>query len=419
MAVAKAAKPEETWAMQAFRRFGNYSLFRGSDWGQWVIFLCLFAVLLSLDHFVLNRSDSTPSITQAAIHTFFYIACAGIFALWIYWGKGEQAALLWISGYTLEWMLSFDNLFVFHLIFKMYATPDHLKRRPLYVGVWGAIIFRLAFLAVGEYLMHMFYFVHFIFGSFLVYTGLRAVLVDDGDQHDPPESVVVHFLQGFMPVVPVYDSRGWFFVRVPLDEQNRLVLPAESGDERSRAGGAYAQCRTVDFKAAGAAQVPGGKTRVCATMLAFVVGCLEVSDLLFAVDSAGAVVAQVPDLFLAFTSVVFAMLGLRATFFFIDKAASSSSVLKYGMAVVLCLVGARLCLSRVRRTTDAYLAALSLGCAFAEAIYSMVTTTAKTHKSQDHFRIGDRKSSRANPNGDSAEQKPADQGHVQDEVQQK
>merc|ERR1719456_1171487 len=116
------------------------------------------------------------------IYTLFWIMCAVAFSGWIWSWKGENASYMWMSGYMLEWMLSFDNLFVFHMIFSVYATPDSLKHRPLYMGIIGAVVFRLVFIFVGEYLMHAFFFMHFIFGGFLVWTGIKTMTSDDEDE---------------------------------------------------------------------------------------------------------------------------------------------------------------------------------------------------------------------------------------------
>merc|ERR1719379_2651458 len=140
------------------------------------------------------------------------------FAGWVYWYYGENQAYMWMSGYMLEWMLSFDNLFVFHLIFSVYGCPDHLKHRPLYLGICGAIVFRLAFIFIGEYLMHAMFFMHLIFGAFLIYTGFKTATADEDDE-DPSQHPLVQWLQRQVPFVSAYDNEGRFFVRVPLNER--------------------------------------------------------------------------------------------------------------------------------------------------------------------------------------------------------
>jgi len=326
-----------------FSKDNHYTLFRKEDWPAWLTFTAVFIVLVCLDNFVLNRNPRALTLKWALSYTLMWIACAFGFCGWVYYYYGEPAAFMWMSGYMLEWMLSFDNLFVFHMIFNVYATPDHLKHRPLYFGIWGAIVFRLGFIFVGEYLMHAMFFMHFVFGAFLIYTGLSTVMADE-DEEDPSQHWAVQWLQSHVPFVSVYDKSGSFFVRVPVDEQGEPVLPAAEpaqAGEREEAGEAQAKrCGTVDFPR-------GGQGQLRATMLFLVVCCIEVSDLLFAVDSVSAIVAQVNDLFLAYTSAVFAMLGLRATFFIIDVLVKVFSLLKYGVAAVLVFIGVKLCLSKV------------------------------------------------------------------------
>jgi tellurite resistance protein TerC len=339
---------------EAFSHDGHYTLFRSEDWLAWVVFSLVFVVLLMFDNCVLNRRRESLTIGRAIAYTFFWVSCACGFCGWIYYYYGESAAFMWMSGYMLEWMLSFDNLFVFHVVFSVYATPDHLKHRPLYLGIWGAIIFRLAFIFCGEYLMHAMFFMHFIFGSFLIYTGFKTLVADDDDD-DPSQHPLVQWLQRRVPFVSAYDEQGAFFVRVPLDQHNEPLLPCVSAEgragtaERAEAGQIpAARYGTIDFAhVAEANVVPHRRSQLRATMLFLVVCCIEISDLLFAVDSVSAIVAQVNDLFLAYTSAVFAMLGLRATFFIIDVLAKVFTLLKYGVAAVLMFIGVKLCCSRM------------------------------------------------------------------------
>merc|ERR1719171_689658 len=140
------------------------------------------------------------------------------FAGWVAWWYNPSSAYMWMSGYMLEWMLSFDNLFVFHLIFSVYATPSYLKHRPLFFGIVGAVVFRLMFIFIGEYLMHAMALMHFVFGGFLVYTGIKTVSADEDDE-DPSQQPLVLWLQSHMSFVSVYAKDGSFFVTCPIDEQ--------------------------------------------------------------------------------------------------------------------------------------------------------------------------------------------------------
>jgi len=359
---------------EAFAKDNHYTLFKYEDWPAWVIFTAVFIVLITFDNVVLNRNPQALTIASAIFYTCFWVCCAFAFCGWVYWYYGANQAFMWMSGYMLEWMLSFDNLFVFHMIFQVYGTPDHLKHRPLYLGICGAIVFRLAFIFIGEYLMHAMFFMHLIFGAFLVYTGIKTATADEDDE-DPSQHPLVQWLQRQVPFVSAYDSQGRFFVRVPLNERGEAIMPeaavrpsgpARESDPIVRAEGGEQQDSpsygAVDFS--GSFEAQGGlrsRSQLRATMLFLVVCCLEISDLLFAVDSVSAIVAQVNDLFLAYTSAVFAMLGLRATFFIIDMLAKLFSLLKYGVSAVLVFIGLKLILSKMYHIPPGIVCAVLVG----------------------------------------------------------
>lgn len=341
----------------ALQKDNHYTLFRMEDFWAWVTFTAVFFGLILVDNAVMNRKMQAFSLSRAMIYSLFWVACAFSFCGGIYYWYGANKAAMWMSGYMLEWMLSFDNLFVFHMIFSVYQTPDHLKQKVLYLGICGAVFFRLAFLFLGEYLMHTMLLMHLVFGGFLVYTGVKTALVDDDDE-DPSKHPIVQWLQRMVPFVSVYDRSGAFFVRIPVDENGKAMLPVleegnspianEDGKEEASA------VAVVDFdaevaKVAAQNCIAGAKvqrTQLRATMLLLVVICLEISDVLFAVDSVSAIVAQVNDLFLAYTSAVFAMLGLRASFFIIDELVKLFTLLKYGVANVLVFIGVKLMIGR-------------------------------------------------------------------------
>lgn len=343
------------WAEQAsFAKDDQYHLFRKEDATAWITFSIVFAALIFFDNFVLHRSNKALSALVATLYTLFWICMACCFCGYIYWSRGSGSAFNWMTGYLLEWMLSFDNLFVFHLIFQSYCTPDFLKHKPLFWGICGAVFFRLIFLFIGEYMMHAMFLAHILFGGFLVYTGMKAALFEDDDEDDPSKNPVVQWLSRRLPFIGAYDSQGRFFVRVPVNENGDVLLPegtvASVESPPTEEDGQEEEPRnygTVDMAAAARACTLPHRLQWRATMLFLVVVCLEVSDILFAVDSVSAIVAQVPDLFLAYTSAVFAMLGLRATFFIVDELVKLFSLLKYGVAAVLVFIGLKLMASRL------------------------------------------------------------------------
>lgn len=338
----------------------SYKLFRAEDLTAWLTFSAVFVCLIVFDNYFMNSKAEHLTVGRAIRYTMFWIAMACCFCGWVWMYYGKDQAFMWMSGYMLEWMLSFDNLFVFHLIFSVYGTPEHLKHRPLYLGICGAVFFRLMFIFIGEYLMHTLVLMHFVFGAFLVYTGIKTISADDDDE-DPSQNSMVKWLQEQVPFISFYDKSGAFFVKVPVDEAGEVIVqqdsnlvaptsPGSSGSdpESIDTGSMKLQSNGVAGYGTinGKILAPqGSKWQLRATMLFLVVCCLEISDMIFAVDSVSAIVAQVNDLFLAYTSAVFAMLGLRATFFIIDVLVHMFSLLKYGVAMVLVFIGIKLCIS--------------------------------------------------------------------------
>jgi len=250
-----------------------------------------------------------------------------------------------------------DNLFVFHLIFNIYGTPSHLKHKPLFWGIVGAIIFRMIFFCIEEVLMHSFTWMHILFGIFLIYTGIKTACTDDEDT-DPRENWLFVMISNMIPFVNGYDSKGAFFVKVPLDKKGNPILPDPIGEVEVSEGGENgdgdeeSKPKTIAIFSADSWYKDGGdydedgkkKWEWRATMLFLVVICLEVTDIIFAVDSVSAIVAQIPDLYLAYTACVFAMLGLRALFFVIDELIRLFSLLSYGVALILIFIGVKLIL---------------------------------------------------------------------------
>jgi len=330
----------------AFTKENGYTLFRYEDWPAWVIFTSVFLILIIFDNVILHRNPKALTVSRAVVYTLFWICCAFGFAGWVAWWYNPASAYMWLSGYMLEWMLSFDNLFVFHLIFSVYGTPTNMKHRPLFFGIVGAVVMRLAFIFIGEYLMHTMSFMQFVFGAFLVYTGIQTVAGDEEDE-DPSQQPVVLWLQSKVPFVNVYGSKGEFFVQCPVNEKGEADIPedavvapeATETDRLAEDAEETKKVTIVDFsRFAGSQQ----RTETRATMLFLVCFALNFCDLLFAVDSVSAIVAQVNDLFLAYTSAVFAMLGMRAVFFIIDILVELFSLLKYGVAIILVFIGVKL-----------------------------------------------------------------------------
>ncbi|CAD7931357.1 unnamed protein product [Amoebophrya sp. A25] len=345
----------------------EFTLFKNSDLLHWIVFTALFFAIVLFDNLVLFKTNTVLSLGQAGLYVVGYLGIAMGFLVYIYVFKGRDAAATWFSGYLLEWMLSVDNLFVFRMVFDIYACPDKLKHKPLFYGVMGAIFFRMVFFVVGEALVHTLHFMHLVFGSFLIYTGFRVAAEDDDDD-DPTEHPLVVYISRVLPLVNGYDEGGRFFVRVEKMPNGSFVLPEESETVElplSRGSSSSSTARTTATSPPSSPKVQnlkvyasnwgksprslpeGHVTEWRCTFLFVVVVCLEITDLMFAVDSVSAIVAQVPDLYLAYTACIFAMLGLRATFLIIDELMRLFEYLKYGVAFMLVFIGFKLILSKV------------------------------------------------------------------------
>jgi len=322
------------WSSVHLGPHGHYTLYRREDLVSWVVFFALFVFLILFDNLCLHRNNDKPSFAKASCYCLFWISTAGAFCGFVYWTRGAQAAFDWWTGYLLEWMLSVDNLFVFRTIFTVFRTPDDQKHKPLFWGIVGAVIFRMIFFILEEVMIHSFSWMHFVLGAFLVYTGIKMLFMDD-DEASPEDNPILKRIFTIVPYVDSYAPEPRFFVNLPVD--------TKTGECVLEPAAAAALCKVGEKPAT---EVSGHAVvwQNRATRLCLVVVCLELTDVVFAVDSVSAIVAQIPDLFLAYTACVFAMLGLRATFFVIDELVKLFSLLSYAVAAILIFIGLKLAL---------------------------------------------------------------------------
>lgn len=314
-------------------------LFRSEDKLSWLIFSVVFVLLLSLDHFVLTgKSDKAMSFKRALLYSLFWLCCALAFNVYIWFSRGQTAAFDWATGYFLEWMLSIDNLFVFRSIFQIFKTPDSQKHKPLFWGILGAIVFRCLFFTVGEVMVHSFSYAHLVFGFFLIYTAFKVATADYEDAFAHQQNPLIWFMTEKLKFVDSFAPEPKFIARVPVDATTREpVLPDWNPPVVPK---------NYDCEACGG-DITSGRDIIWsfyATRLFLVVLCLELTDAMFAVDSVFAIVAQIPDLFLAYTACVFAILGIRATFFVLEEMVKLFTLFSYGVSAVLLLIGMKLLL---------------------------------------------------------------------------
>ena len=239
---------------------------------------------------------TSSSFREALGWSAMYVALAAGFAVLLYFWQGHQVALEFVTGYVLELSLSVDNLFVFLVIFNYFAVPDEQQHRVLFWGVIGALVMRGIFIGAGVGLISRFHWVLYIFGSLLIYSGIRFCVM------------------GTHQIDPSGESRG------------QGAAPLDSGDHRLSG-------RTI------LRPNPTGQLRLYATPLLVVLVVIETTDILFAVDSIPAILAITLNAFVVYTSNVFAILGLRSMYFAVSGLMKVFRFLHYGLAVVLILVG--------------------------------------------------------------------------------
>ena len=271
------------------------------DLWVWAAFVAFIVVVLAFDLLVLHRDAHEVSRREAATWSAIWVALGLAFGGILWAWQGGTMAGEYFAGYLIEKSLSVDNVFVFALIFSYFAVPPAYQHRVLFWGVLGAIVLRAIFIGSGAALLEAFHWIIYIFGAFLVFTGIKMARHQELDL-DPAENPVLKLLRRVIPLGSEYSGQR-FFVR----DGAKLV----------------------------------------ATPLFAVLVLIETTDVVFAVDSIPAIFAVTRDPFVVFTSNVFAILGLRALYFLLADAAGRLAYLKVGLSVVLVFVGSKMLMTGV------------------------------------------------------------------------
>ena len=266
----------------------------------WVGFNAFVLAMLAVDLFVFHREAHEVRIREAATWSLIWIALAVLFGAGVYRFLGREAGLEYFAGYLIEKALSVDNIFVFVLIFSFFRVPPRYQHRVLFWGILGALLMRGAMIVAGAYLIQQFHWIIYVFGAFLVFTGIRMATHDEHDL-EPESNLAIRLIRRLMPITSVYDGQH-FFVR----------------------------------------QQAGRVTRWVATPLFVVLVLVETTDLIFAVDSIPAIFAITQDPFIVYSSNVFAILGLRALYFLLADVIDRFHYLKIGLSAVLVFVGLKM-----------------------------------------------------------------------------
>ncbi len=265
----------------------------------WIGFHLVVLALLALDLGVFNRQAHAVSMREAAIWSGVWVGLSLLFNALIFLWFGREAGLDFFTAYLIEKSLSVDNIFVFVLIFSAFAVPAAYQHRVLFWGVLGAIVMRGLLILLGTALIALFHWLLYIFGAFLILTGLRLARPREEEVH-PEKNPLVRLARRFLPVTASYEGQRFF----------------------TRKGG-----------------------RLAITPLLLVLLVVETTDLLFALDSIPAIFAITLDPFIVYTSNICAILGLRALYFLLAGLVDRFQYLRFGLAVVLVFVGIKLVLT--------------------------------------------------------------------------
>ena len=252
---------------------------------------------LVLDLGVFSKKNQEVSTKQALVQTLFWVCIALGFFFFMWFEEGHQLALEYISAYLMEWSLSVDNIFVFIILFASFQVRKEFFGRVLLIGILMAIAFRIIFITIGVELVERFHFLLYIFGVFLLYTGVKIFRSTEDQEFEPHDSKIYHFLKRFLPLTPS-DGNGKLIIR-------------ENG-------------------------------RPAYTTLFVVVVMLGAIDLVFALDSIPAVMGISTHKLVIYTSNIFAVLGLRSLFFLLRHAVAKFDYLQQGIGIVLVFIGLKM-----------------------------------------------------------------------------
>ncbi|WBY00317.1 TerC family protein [Ramlibacter tataouinensis] len=281
--------------------------FLGQATWLWLVFAALVVMLLAFDLGVLHRDDHEIGVSESLWLSAGYVGAAAAFGGWLWWQLGPESGLEYFTGYLIEKSLSMDNVFVIAMIFSFFAIPRRLQHRVLFWGILGVLVLRALLIGLGAALVSQFAWVLYLFGAFLVITGIKMLWL----ANHPPDlerNPVLRLMRHMLRVTPELRGNA-FFVREPLAR--------------------------------------GGAPVLWVTPLFLALCLVEFADLIFAVDSVPAIFAITTDPFIVYTSNIFAILGLRALYFALAAMIHRFVYLKYALGLVLVFIGGKIFLVNI------------------------------------------------------------------------
>lgn len=272
----------------------------GVSIAMWIAFWVIVLAALFIDLAVMNKHKGHVSIKEAAVMVSAWISLALLFgaAIWLF--EGPRHALEFYTGYVLEYSLSIDHMFVFIMIFGYFAVPNELQPKVLLWGILGAVAMRFLFIFVGVQLISAFAWMIYVFGALLIITAIKMLMQKEDDKFDPSQSFILKVFKKIMPIKTDYHGEN-FFIK---DNAKWFATP------------------------------------LFAALLV-----IEMSDVIFAIDSIPAILGITQDTFLVYSSNIFAIIGLRSLYFLLSGMAGKFPYLKYGISVILFFVGVKMIIS--------------------------------------------------------------------------
>jgi tellurite resistance protein TerC len=299
----------------------------------WVAFFTFITAMLALDLGVFQRETHVVGMKEALVWCCVWVTLALAFGALLWQWRGAEPAQQFLAGYLIELCLSVDNVFVFILVFAYFKVEPRYQHRVLFWGIIGAVLMRAVFIVVGVEVIARFHWILYIFGAFLVYTGVKMALPSKEAEVDPEHNFAVKLFRRFYPVAP-HNDRGRFFT---IHQGRRMATP-----------------------------------------LFIVLIVIETTDLVFALDSLPAVLSITKDSFIALTSNIFAILGLRSLYFALSGIMGLFRFLKVGLSVILIFIGVKMLIEHWMKITTGTSLAVIGGVLTTSILMSVVIKSPKT-----------------------------------------
>ncbi|HLN65525.1 MAG TPA: TerC family protein [Symbiobacteriaceae bacterium] len=297
-------------------------------WGGFLVFVL---GMMALDLGVFNKHAHVVSTKESAIWTGVWVTLALAFNAGVYYFMGKNPATEFLTGYLIEYSLSIDNIFVFILLFSYFKVEPAYRHRVLFWGIIGALIFRATLIGVGAALIERFHWIIYVFGAFLIFTGLKMMFSKE-EEPDPDKNPVVRFFKRHFAVADTYHGEAFFIKQA---------------------------------------------AKWVATPLFVVLLIIETTDIMFALDSIPAIFAITKDPFIVFTSNVFAIMGLRSLYFLLDGVMGLFRYLKVGLTFILCFIGIKMLLSNVWHVSTGLSLGIVGGILIASVVASLIIPAPK------------------------------------------